>query len=80
MNENQETCSPEPLLIDLAGVSKMCGISVRTLHRMRDDGRLPRPLRLGDGKLIRWAIADIVEWVEKLRAEANGGVESGFQP
>lgn len=37
------------------------GISVRTLRRLADAGKGPKPIRLG--RCLRWRAADIEAWV-----------------
>ncbi len=48
-------------LLDVASVAEMCGCSARTVRRLSDAGRMPRPIRLGS--LIRWRRADLEAWI-----------------
>ena len=49
-------------LLDIAMVAEMLSVSPRTVRRMADAGKMPKPLRLG-GKLIRWRPDEIAEWI-----------------
>jgi predicted DNA-binding transcriptional regulator AlpA len=51
-----------PLLIDMAGLSRLLARSEASLYRDDAAGRLPAGLRLGASK--RWRYAEIVAWVE----------------
>ena len=49
------------LCTDAAGVARMLNVSVRTVRRLDDGGRLPAALPLGRAK--RWSIAEIEDWI-----------------
>jgi len=49
------------LLIDAAEVASLLGISVRTVWRLKDRGKLPKPVSLGS--LVRWRRTEIDEWI-----------------
>ncbi|NLV39736.1 MAG: helix-turn-helix domain-containing protein [Candidatus Hydrogenedentes bacterium] len=49
------------VLVTAKELSAMLSVSVRTLWRMRDAGRLPAPIRIGS--CVRWETAAIEEWV-----------------
>jgi predicted DNA-binding transcriptional regulator AlpA len=51
-----------PLLIDMAGLSKLLARSEASLYRDESAGRLPAGLKLGASK--RWRYAEIVAWVD----------------
>lgn len=50
------------LLIDTKTLAKLLRISRRHLHRLQDLKAIPEPVRLG--QVIRWRIAEILEWIE----------------
>ena len=50
-----------PVLVTAKELSAMLSVSVRTIWRMRDAGRLPAPITIGS--CVRWQTATIEEWV-----------------
>ena len=50
-----------PVLIDVKAVAAMLGCSWRTVYRLADKGKLPRPLKLG--RLTRWRKDLIVAYI-----------------
>lgn len=49
---------------ELLGVKETCAllkVSQRTLYRLRDSGRMPRPNKLG-GKNV-WQKSELAEWI-----------------
>ncbi len=48
-------------LLDVRGVAQLCCCSTRTVYRLADAGRLPRPVKLG--ALVRWRRAEIDDWL-----------------
>lgn len=59
----QGDAGPQPELLRAADVAKMLSVSTRTVWRMRDAGELPRPVRLGNGNLVRWRSSDIEDFI-----------------
>ena len=53
--------SDEAKLVDAAGVAAILGVSARMVWRMRDSGRMPRPVSIG--RLTRWNRAEIDQWI-----------------
>lgn len=51
------------LLWDVKAVAFGCDISTRQVWRLRDAGAMPAPLKLGDGRCLRWDAATIQEWI-----------------
>ena len=51
----------EPALVDIGWVARTLGCSTRHVHRLRDAGKMPRPVRLGH--LLRWNRAAIDSWI-----------------
>ena len=54
--------SREPLLVDMAGLSRLLARSEASLYRDDSAGRIPAGRKLGGSK--RWVYAEIVAWVE----------------
>jgi len=48
-------------LLDVQAVAELLNCSERTVYRLSDSGRMPRPVKLG--RLIRWPYAEICEWI-----------------
>ncbi len=48
-------------LLDVATVAQLCGCSARTVRRLADAGRMPRPIKLGT--LVRWRRAEVLDWI-----------------
>ncbi len=46
-----------------AELSKLLGISIPTIHKMRREGVLPKPMELGH-RFYRWRGDDIEAWIE----------------
>jgi excisionase family DNA binding protein len=59
--------SPPPAEADAAGMydaeslARLLKCSTRTIYRLCDAGRMPRPIKLG--ALVRWPRALISEWI-----------------
>jgi excisionase family DNA binding protein len=51
------------LLIDADTTAQLMSISQRTLYRLVDEKAIPQPVRLS-GRLIRWRLGDLLEWIE----------------
>ena len=51
----------EKRLGDVRAVSVICGCSGAHIRRLRDAGRMPKPIRLG--KSLRWDLRVIDEWI-----------------
>ena len=52
-----------PLAVDAKTLSKMLGLSVRTIRSMNTRGKLPKPVRLS-GHSIRWIVSEVEAWLE----------------
>ena len=48
-------------LLDVGAVAALLGCSKRTVYRLSDGGRMPRPLKLG--QLVRWRRAEVLVWI-----------------
>ena len=54
--------SEESRLLDAESVSLRLGVSTRTLRRLVDRGRVPKPTKLGG--LLRWPSSVIGSWID----------------
>ena len=51
----------EPSMLTVDGVAVLLGCSPRTVHRLRDKGRIPQPIRIGG--MIRWSRHAFERWI-----------------
>lgn len=51
-----------PLTVDAVGLSRLLGISPRTIRNLNASARLPRPICLGRRRL--WSVREIEGWLE----------------
>jgi predicted DNA-binding transcriptional regulator AlpA len=51
------------LLLDVAAVAQLLGVSPRHVWRLADAGEFPRPVAVG-AKLKRWPRAIVLQWIE----------------
>lgn len=54
-------------LLTTAEVAELCGLGARTVWRWAHSGRMPAPLKLGDGRqgAVRFRRRDLEEWVAR---------------
>jgi len=52
-----------PAMLTVDQVARVLGCSPRTVRRLTDSGRMPRPVRLGS--LIRWPRETIENWISR---------------
>jgi excisionase family DNA binding protein len=52
---------PSPLCVDAAGVATLLNVSIRTVRRLADAGKLPAPIAIGGCR--RWLIAEVEAWL-----------------
>ena len=52
-----------PALLTVHDVAEMLNCSGRTVYRLNDAGRMPRPVRLGS--LVRWPRATLERWIDQ---------------
>ncbi len=50
-------------LIGIETVAEMFALSVRTVRRLADAGRMPLPLRIGGVRVLRWRRADVERYI-----------------
>jgi predicted DNA-binding transcriptional regulator AlpA len=55
-----ETTSP-PILVDVKEVSRLTSLSERYVWKLRADGEMPAPIKIGSA--VRWRYAEILEWI-----------------
>lgn len=53
-------------MIDIREVALRLGVSVRTVHRLVKDGRIPPPIRLR-GKVLRWVVSELEDCIRGFR-------------
>lgn len=66
---SQEVVGPT-LALNLAGVAKALGVSLRTAQHWRQRGILPEP-DLACGRVLRWSLPSIRSWLEGRKGGAN---------
>ena len=49
-------------LLDVEVVAELCGCSARTVRRLSDAGKMPRPVKLS--ALVRWRRAELESWID----------------
>ena len=49
-------------LLDVAHVARLTGLSPRTIWKMLEDGRTPKPVRIG--RAVRFRASDIDFWIK----------------
>jgi predicted DNA-binding transcriptional regulator AlpA len=54
---------PDDATIDVCPLAALLSCSTRHVWRMVDSGAMPQPLRLG--RLRRWRVGDVREWVRR---------------
>ncbi len=56
--KTRNTTSP---LLDVRAVAAMLDCSPRTVYRLADSGRMPRPVKVG--ALVRWRRDALTDWI-----------------
>lgn len=57
----ETTSGRDAKLIDAVEVSRLIGMSARTVWRLKDAGKMPKPVSIG--RRVRWRRAEIDEWI-----------------
>jgi len=52
----------QSLAVNVTQLAEMLSVSSRSIWRLSDSGKLPKPVRLG--RSVRWNRREIEEWVE----------------
>jgi excisionase family DNA binding protein len=50
-----------PAMLTVHDVARMLNCSARTVYRLCDSGRMPRPVKLG--ALVRWPRKTVAQWI-----------------
>ncbi len=50
-------------LLDVRQVATVLDVSVRSVHRLRDGGKIPAPVRIGGS--VRWRATEIDAWIAR---------------
>ncbi len=50
-----------PALLDVREVARLINTSTKTVYRLTDAGKMPRPVKLG--ALVRWKADELREWI-----------------
>jgi excisionase family DNA binding protein len=53
----------EPVLLTVKEVAEMLGLSERTVYRLADVGKMPRPVKIGAA--VRWRKKELDTWIEE---------------
>lgn len=53
----------EKLLVDVHEVARLLSISTRAVFKWVEQGKLPKPLKIG--RCCRWRKSELVAWVER---------------
>jgi len=56
-------------MLTVHDVARMLSCSARTVYRLTDSGRVPRPVKLGS--LVRWPRETIEQWIAQGCLRAN---------
>lgn len=59
--EERTQLAPEPALLDVNDMATLLACGTRTVYRLSDAGRIPRPVKLGT--LVRWRRSVIQAWL-----------------
>jgi excisionase family DNA binding protein len=60
-----------PAMLTIDQVARLLNCSTRTVYRLNDAGKMPRPLRLG--ALVRWNRSEIEQWIADGCPAVKGG-------
>lgn len=67
MRQQKEEDRIGAMTLDREDVARLFGVSSRTISRLRSKGAIPAPVRIGG--LVRWRTKDILQFLDKLRAD-----------
>jgi excisionase family DNA binding protein len=59
--ENQKSPEEKVLLLGMREAAKLLGVSERTIWGMANEGKMPKPIRLG--RAVRWSLDELRAWV-----------------
>ena len=71
--EQHVECDPEAAmaLLTVDDIARLLRCSSRTVYRLTDSGRIPRPVKLG--ALVRWPKTTIETWIGEGCPRPKGG-------
>lgn len=53
---------PDPLLLSTSELARELRLSPKTIRRLNESGKLPRPIHIGHS--LRWRREDVAKWLE----------------
>ena len=56
-----DTTQTQPAVLTIADMANLLATSERSIRRYVNEGRLPKPLRLG--QQLRWRKIEVMEWI-----------------
>lgn len=62
--QNQKRILPPPALMDSKQVCARLSICTSWLHRLVQQGRFPKPIKLGK-RAARWPAEDVDDWIDE---------------
>jgi excisionase family DNA binding protein len=64
-----------PELLTVGQAAELCGLGQRTLWRYAHSGRMPAPIKLGNGRqgAVRFRRAEVVAWIGAGCPRVEGG-------
>ena len=73
-NGNKSLTVPDMRAVDAKELGRILGLAVRTVRRLDQAGKLPRPVRIGAA--VRWRLEEIQDWLtsgcpDRTRREAR---------
>jgi excisionase family DNA binding protein len=71
MDANRKN-NAQPAMLTVHHVARMLNCSARTVYRLTDAGRMPRPVKLG--ALVRWPRDVIERWIADGCPSQKGGL------
>jgi excisionase family DNA binding protein len=61
----ERSAAPPSALMGADELARQLGVNVRTLRRMRHEGSVPEPIRIG--RLLRWKRIDVDRYLQSRR-------------
>jgi prophage regulatory protein len=62
-------------LLRLSAVEAAIGLKKSIIYDMIEQGRFPRPVKIGNGWINAWASDEIQAWIEARKAERDAASE-----
>lgn len=51
------------LMLDTKDMATFFGLTPAKVHQLISSGRIPLPMRLGLGRVVRWSVLELLDWV-----------------